>query len=187
MNYSSTSDGQTVNASASYATVYESSTTYKVNVTYIGGGQNVTSTMWILKNGTVLALDQSGDNFSSSVSNALILDYFAGFTVEAEASSQLSLYTSSSFFHSNGTSSATIGSTSFTVTKYAANSLPETITPCGGASATLTAYTLSVGKPTGSSVPLVTLMQLSETQGSGDQAESIGYSIQLTSVTVASQ
>jgi hypothetical protein len=186
MNYSTSSNGQTVNATASYTTIYASSTTYKVNMTFIGSGQNVTSTVWILKNGTVLALDQSGDNFSSSVSNALILDYFTGFTVEAEAASQLSLYTSSSFFHSNGTSSVTIGSTAFTVTNYAANSLPETLTPCGGASETLTAYSLSVGKPTGSNVPLVTSMHLAETQGSGDQAQNIGYTIQLTSVTIAS-
>jgi hypothetical protein len=111
--------------------------------------------------------DESGQNITRPIGNDLIVGYFVGFTLEAEVVTQLSSYTASNYFHSMETTSVTIGPNAFTVTNYAANSLPETFTPCGGATISLSTYDLSVGTPTGANAPLVTSMQLT---GSEHQA-----------------
>jgi hypothetical protein len=184
MTYNGTSDGQTYNTTASYITVYASSTTYKINMTYIGNNQNLTMPIWILKNGTVLAIDESGQNITGLIGNQLIMSYFAGFAIESEVAAQLSSYTASAYFHSAGTTSVTIGPSTFTVTNYTANSLPETFTPCGGATISLSTYSLSVGTPTGANAPIVTSLQFAGSETSGGQTSSISYVIKLTSITV---
>jgi hypothetical protein len=186
MSYSGTSNGTSYNTTAMYTTVYDSASTYKINMTFTYGSTNETSTIWILKNGTTLAVDEAGYNLTGAMSSEIEVGFFAGFSAEAGAAAQLSTYTASNYFHSTGTSSVTIGSNTFKVTNYAANSLPETIMPCGGTALTLNTYTLAVGTPTGSTAPLVTLMQISgsEANSSGGGSTSISYTIQLTGLTV---
>jgi hypothetical protein len=139
----------------------------------------------MLKDGTVLAVEESSYNFTGTTAQSLATGLFAGLVAEINAGGQLGTYTSSSYFHSTGTSSVTIGSTPMTVTNYAPiQSLPMTVVYCGG-STTLTAYDLSVGTPPGTSYQLITHEHLAgtSTQGQG-KPESFDFTLQITSITV---
>jgi hypothetical protein len=182
--YGGSSAGQTFNETATYTTIYASATTYKVNMTEtLNGSAALTSTIWILKNGTALAVDYGGYNVTGAESSGMELGFFAGFAAEADAASQISMYTASGYFHSTGTSSVTIGSATFPVTTYAANSLPETINNCGDV-LVLNTYSLSIGTPTGSTAPLVTSIVLGGTDTSSGQTTSVNYQIKLVAITV---
>jgi hypothetical protein len=177
--FSSSSDLTTFAGNASYTVVYTSSSTYKLDLDY----QNLTSTVWMLKDGTVLAILEGGDNITGSVAGDVVAGYAAGFIAETQAADQLSTYAASSSFHSNGTSTVTIGSSTFSVKNYIANSRPENISPCGSGTLTLSTYSLSVGTPAGSTIPLVTNMQMSGLEVYGGENISVTYSLQLFSLT----
>jgi hypothetical protein len=166
--------------------VYASATTYKVTVVSSANGQvTPAETAWILKDGTVLAINVAGQNLTGSIAQTMIVGVFAGFSAEVQAGSQLSTYTATQYFHSTGTSSVTIGSNTFTVTNYSANTLPQTITSClSGSTTNLTAYKLSVGTPTGTSYKVVTYMQIAGSSTINGQTSSINYVIQIVSLTV---
>jgi hypothetical protein len=182
--YNGSSGGNSFSETSTYTTIYASATTYKVNMSEtVNGSVALTSTMWILKNGTALAVDYGGYNVTGAESSSMELGFFAGFTAEAEAASQLSMYTASGYFHSTGTSTVTIGSATFPVTTYAANSLPETINNCGDITV-LNTYSLSVGTPTGATAPLVTSIVLGGTDTSNGQTTSVNYQIKLVAITV---
>jgi hypothetical protein len=57
------------------------------------------------------------------------------------------------YFHSTGTTPVTLGANTFTLTNYAANSLPETVPSCAGAGITLTTASMSIGTPNGANYP----------------------------------
>jgi hypothetical protein len=170
---------------ASYTTNYASSSTYKVTVTTSEGGQNIVETAWVLKNGTALAVNVSGQNFTGATANEFIVGTFAAFTLQVQADSEIAYYTNTGFFHSTGTSTTNIGSTSVKVTTYAANNAPETITDCNGGTTTLTAYSFSVGTPSGANVPLVTYEHFAGSDTRNGQTESFDYVLQVTAITVA--
>jgi len=181
MSFQEVISGTTSTVTASYTVVYHSHTTYKVQLTEADNGNPIpAATVWILNNGTAIALEEEGLNFTSSGVTSSIAGIFAAFATEVSFGNQLSTYTSSSYFHSIGTTSVTIGPSTFTVTNYVANSLPENLATCG-ISETLTAYSMSVGIPTGSTYPLVTSMNIAYTTSSG----SLDVEITLTSITVA--
>jgi hypothetical protein len=161
--------------------VYASSSTYKFNLVF----QNMTSTVWMLKNGTVLAVLEGGDNITGSIGSDVVAGYATGLIAETQAADQLSTYAASSSFHSTGTSSVTIGSSTFPVKNYSANSDPEYISPCGSGPLTLSTYSLSVGTPAGSSISLVTYMQMSGLEVYGGENISVTYMLQLNSLTPA--
>jgi hypothetical protein len=186
LQYNYSSSTLSSNYTESYATAYVSSTTYKINLVSAGEGQNVTSTAWILKNGTAIAIDEFDENVTGPESQELVEGSFAGFSAEVEVSSQLSTYTASQDFHSTGSSSTTIGSNTLTVTSYAANTLPITITPCAGGvsvSTSLTSFQMSVGEPTGTGYDLVTNMQLTESSTTGGATTTVSSLIQVISFT----
>jgi hypothetical protein len=186
LRYNLTSGTSQSNLSESYTRVYASATTYKVTVTSIANGQATPpETAWILKDGTVLAINVAGQNLTGQIAQSMIVGLFAGFSAEVQAGSQLSTYTASQYFHTTGTSSVTIGSNTFAVTNYAANTLPQDITSCGTGSIThLTAYKLSVGTPTGTSYKVVTYMQLAGSSTVNGQPTSFNYVIQIVALTV---
>ena len=186
LKYNLTSGATQSNLTESYTRVYASATTYKVTITTVANGQATPAeTGWILKDGTVLAINVAGQNLTGASAQEMIVGLFAGFSAEVQAGSQLSTYTASQYFHSTGTSSVTIGSNTFTVTNYAANTLPQTITSCGtGSTSNITAYKLSVGSPTGTSYKVVTYMQLAGSSTVNGQPESFNYVIQIVSLTV---
>jgi hypothetical protein len=181
-----TTTPSTFNYSESYTTDYVSSTTYKVTVTEGSAGQNEVTTVWVLKNGTALAIAITGDpeNITGSEAQEFIVGVFAGFTLQIQADASLTYYTNTGFFHSTGTSTVAIGPTNVKVTNYIANTLPETVDECG-TTTTLTAFSLSVGTPSGASSPLVTYEHIAGSDVVDGQTDTFSEVIQVTSLTVA--
>jgi hypothetical protein len=180
-------NGEAFIYTASYTRVYASSTTYKVNI--VSSEYVSPTTMWLLKNGTILAINYVALNYTGAAANAYYQSsrLFTAWGSELASGQQLATtYASSSFFHSTGTSSVTLGPSTFTVTNYAANSLPEAIPDCSGGTNTVTTFGMSVGAPSGSNYILPSYVNMggSETTGAGLTTT---YSItsQTTSVTVA--
>jgi hypothetical protein len=185
LQFNGTSNGQTSSITESYSVVYASATTFKVNLNFQGNGENENSTAYILRNGTTIAISEAGYNLTSSISADMTVGLFAGFSAEIQAANQLPTYTSNQYFKSTGTSSVTLGTNTFKVTNYVANTLPQTITPCNGSPSTLTAFNLSVGTPSGSSTKLVTYLSISGTETVAGAAQSYSETITVTSLTVA--
>lgn len=169
------------NYTESYNVVYHSSTTYKVDLVTLTEGVNISSTVWILNNGTAIAINEAGFNLTGSyLTPDTVVGLFAAFTLQIQADSYIGLYTSSNYFHATGTSTVMIGPTQVTVTTYQANTLPETVSGCGQ-TATLTAYSFSVGTPKGATVPLVTYEHFAGTSGT----ETYDYVLEVVSITLA--
>jgi hypothetical protein len=188
-NGTSSTTGQTSTTSyaltESYTTVYASSTTYKVNVSESeAGSPGISYLVYVLKSGTIAAVTISVSGYTQNVTGSQAQEegvgIFAGFTLAVQFDSQISYYTYSSFFHSTGTSTVNIGPTSVKVTTYAANTLPETVTECG-VTTSLTAFSFSVGTPSGATEPLVTSAHIA---GNSDGSTYDTY-ITVTSVTLA--
>ncbi len=171
---------------SSYTTVYASATTFKVSI--VSSDYPSAFTMWLLKNGTIAGINYAGSNYTG----AAAISYYQGsrlFTAwgtEIVFGQQLTTdYASdTSYFHSTGTSPVTIGANTFTLTNYAANSLPETVPSCGGASTTLTTASMSIGSPNGANYPFPFDVNIvgSSTKGAG--TTTITITSQITSVTV---
>jgi hypothetical protein len=149
------SNGTALSFTASFYVVYVSSTTYKVNVTDVLATKTYHTTVWLLKDGTVVGLQINKHNFNSTAS-ASFQHYFGLWETELGLGQTLEAYTSSSFLTSTGTSMVTLGPSAFSVTGYALNVPSLTIQGCSGESKTLTTGSFSVGTPSGSSYPLVT-------------------------------
>jgi len=180
----SSSSPSTYSYTESYATNYVSSTTYKVTINLVEGSTNIAETVWLLKDGTAVAIDVAGFNLTGSSAQGAIVGAFAGFELQIQADAEINAYTATNFFHSTGTSSVTIGPTTVSVTNYAANSLPETVTYCGSSPNTLTAFSFSVGTPKGSSSPLVTNENISGSDVVNGQTTTYNYVLQVTSITI---
>jgi hypothetical protein len=163
------------------------STTYQVNIAYNSPGKTGTTTVWLLKDGTVVALDLAGHHFTGAAAGTYFQTYFGLWETELEYEQQITTSTSFSFFHTTGTSTVTVGPSTFTVTNYTANSLPETIPLCNGESDTLTTGSFSVGTPSGSSYPLITYIDVagSKTTVGTSGTTTFSFIDQITSVTVA--
>jgi hypothetical protein len=148
--------------------------------------------MWLLKNGTLVGINYAGSNYTGT---AAIQYYqasrlFAAWGTELVFGQQLTTdyVAETAYFHSTGTSPVTIGTNTFTLTNYAANSLPETVPSCGGASITLTAASMSIGNPNGANYPFpidVNIVGSSTGGASGAGTTTITIASQITSMTVA--
>lgn len=156
-----------------------------MNNTFGSGTTTERITVWILKNGTAVAVNLAGQNFTGSTANSFITGAFAGFYEEIDIGQQSSFYSGASqYFHSTGTSSVTIGSNKVTVTNYALNSLPETVNSCGTTS-NYTAFTLSIGTPSGTNFPIATNLHFAGTSTVNGTPNSFDVSIQVTAFSVA--
>jgi hypothetical protein len=185
LEYNVTSGSQAESFTESYSTVYASATTFKIDLSFQSNAQNMNSTAYILRNGTAIAINEAGENLTGSITQEMVVGLFAGFSAEIEAAAQLPTYTAPQYFHTTGTSSVTLGTNTFTVTNYVANTLPQTITPCNGAPSTLTSFSLSVGVPSGSSTKLVTYLQIAGSSTSAGVVTSFNSVIRVVSLTVA--
>ncbi|MDA4133981.1 MAG: hypothetical protein OK441_00220 [Thaumarchaeota archaeon] len=181
----SSSSPTTYSYSESYTTNYVSATTYKVTINFAEGSNNVVYIVWLLKDGTAVAVDVSGFNITGSSAQESLIGAFAGFELQLQADAEINAYTTTSFFHSTGTSTVSVGPTMVSVTNYAANSLPETVTSCTGSPTTLTAFSFSVGTPQGTSAPLVTNENISGSDVISGQTTTFNYVLQVTSITIA--
>ena len=102
------------------------------------------------------------------------------FGLEYTYNSQVGILTDSSYFHSTGTTSMTFGTTTFDVTTYVPNTLPESVSACG-VTETLTNYTLQIGTPPGSTLPFITYIHFEGTSSSS--ATPTNVIVQLVSMT----
>ncbi len=189
--FQGTLNGTIYNFTASYALINVNSTTYQVNVVDITPTQTYSTTVWLLKDGTVVALDLAGHNFTGASASTHFQTYFSPWENDVNFGQQIVTYSSSSYFRYTGSSTVTLGPSTFNVKSYVPNTLPETVPGCSGASITLTAGgNFSVGTPSGSSYPLVTNLYA---VGSGTIIGSLGapvtttynFTSEITSVTVA--
>jgi len=185
-----TTDSQSNNDTESYTTAYVSSTTYKIDLVSAGQGQNETSTWWILKNGTTIATEVDGENLTGIQSQLNGNSLFDDFSAEIGNGSQVSAAAAEFGIHSAGTSTATFGSNAFTVTSYAANTLPELIAtgcyPAGGSwTDTLTAFKMSMGEPKGTGYDLLTYVEVAATYPLLGVNLTSSTSTQLISFTIA--
>jgi hypothetical protein len=178
-----TSDGKALNLTEGYNVLSSSSSQISVNVTYVG---NVTENIGavIFANGTLASITMNGQTIPESYGNEYAIGLFAGFIFEVDYVDSLNNFTQILQFHVAGTSTANIGSVSFPVTTYAANSLPVTTSTCGG-SDTLTAFSLTAGTPSGATLPLVTSATLAGSGNSEGSTSTYDITVQVTGLTVA--
>jgi len=185
-----TRNGAALNSTIAFSLIYASSTTYKVNATYIQNGVPSTATMWILKSGVVEAMyvglddGQTRDhNYTNSnaVTNYLV-NLLAPVATYDQFGTELTSY--SSYFQSTGTSSMTISENTFTVTNYTSVSPNVAIPSCGGYTYALNTYKLSVGTPTGSDYEIVPYMEIAGSSTSSSGTNTFDYTIQITSLAV---
>ncbi|MDA4112682.1 MAG: hypothetical protein OK474_01410 [Thaumarchaeota archaeon] len=134
-----------------------------------------------------MAINEAGTNLTGSIARQIGASAFFGFTLQIQADSQIAQYTATNFFHSIGTSTVSIGPTQVSVNTYVANSLPVTTTDCvTGDITTLTAFSLSVGTPHGSSLPLVTHEHFAgSTKDTNGQTSTFDEVLAVTSITLA--
>lgn len=182
--YSGTSNGQSINYTASYNVVYSSSSTIKVDVNYAAGSTSEALTAYILKtNGTIFAVDEAGYNITGTEGQDIVIGTFAGFIIEIDTSQSLPVYTSVSGIQDTGTSSVTIGSSTFSVTNYALSGPSVTVNTCSGSS-DLTAFSLSVGTPSGSNYKLITTLNEAGSFTSDGTTSNVNFTMKVTSLTV---
>jgi len=184
ISFQGTTNNKALTLDFSYSVVYKSATTYKVSINVVLNGKSHPYTLWDLTNGTVLALlAPNGVNSTGSAASNTVLGYFS----DLETLDTLGLQsTNAAYFHSTGTSTVTIGTNSFTVTNYVANTTPETIQGCNNSgSGSLSNYSVNLGTPNGSSFELVVSATFagSITDASGTRTFDITY--QTTAFTIA--
>ena len=184
MSFQGTKNGNSRTGFLSYSVVYDSPTTFKVNVNHTLNGKANSATIWIFKNGTVLAAERNGKNYTGSTASNFVLGHFSDLNILYSFATQVG--TNSSYFHSAGNPTANIGGNSFTVTDYVANSTPETIQICNEGTAALDTYNVSLGTPAGSSLELITFADFSGTLTSSSTGTviTLDISYQLTALTV---
>lgn len=181
-------EGQTSTMSSSraftlsYAVVYVSSTTYKVDVTYTAAKSHQ-FTAWLLKNGTTLAIFNGQENETGAQASSDVQTYFGEFASVQNFVQEQSLY--SNLFPMNGTATVTIGTQTFQVTNYITNTIPETIQLCNGETDVLTAYSLSEGTPTGASLVLPTYASIAGTATANGTTTPFSFIVEITAFTVA--
>jgi hypothetical protein len=185
INFQGTRNGKAVDLDFSYTVTYKSSTTYKVNLNIVLNGKSHPYTLWDLSNGTVLALlAPNGVNSTGSAASNTVLGYF----YDLEALYTLALQsTNAAYFHPTGTSTVTIGTNSFTVTNYVANTTPETIQGCSNSGyGSVSNFNVNLGTPSGSSFELVVSSTFvgSITDASGTTM-TFDFTYQTTAFTVA--
>ena len=132
-------------------------------------------------NNTVLSVSFSGQSLPKSYAKQEFDAFMGIFGLQEYYGNELSVFTSSAYFHSTGTTPMTFGTVTFPVTTYEANTLPESFTSCGITS-NITAYSLEVGTPPGTSLQFITYLHFAGTSSSSSTAEDVTF--QLVSMTL---
>jgi hypothetical protein len=136
-------------------------------------------------NDSVISATTSVGGYSYTVYGAEAKSFFDGsmglYGLQEYFSSDLGVFTDSAYFTDQGTSTQTFGTVSFPVTTYVENSPNEVINYCG-VSATLNAYTLSVGTPPGTTLQFLTYLHFAGTANGSSE----DVSFKLISMTVRS-
>jgi hypothetical protein len=172
---SGTTNGTTSqNSTISYHVATVSSGIYDVNITVsTTSGTESALARVDSNNESVISVTASGFTFHGDQAKSFFDGFMALFGLEETFGGYLGVLTSSAYFHSTGTASMTFGSTSFDVTTWVANSLPLAVNECGYSS-TITAYTLQVGTPPGTSLTFITYLHFAS---SSPQNEDITFKL----------
>jgi len=184
--FQGTKNGKAVDLDFSYTVAYKGPPTYKVSLNIVLNGKSHPYTLWDFSNGTVLALlAPNGVNSTGSAASNTVLGYF----YDLESLYTLALQsTNTAYFHSTGTSTATIGTNPpFTVTNYVANTTPEAIQGCNNSgSGSVSNYGVSLGTPRSSNFELVVSSTFvgSITNASGSTT-TFDFTYQTTAFTIA--
>ena len=184
MSFQGTKNGNSRTGTLTYSVVYESPTTFKVNINHTVNSKSNSATVWIFKNGTILAAERGGKNYTGSTATNFVLGHFSDLNLLYSFATQESTITS--YFRSAGTSTVSIGTSSFTVTDYVENAAGETVQVCNEGTAVLDTYSVYLGTPTGSSLEMITSANVSGTLTSlSGTVITVDFSYQLTAFTVA--
>jgi hypothetical protein len=122
--YGENSSGKPVVIDQTYSLAYASPTTYKMTFS-LSGSSSPVLTAWVLSNGTIVAADSGGKNYSGSSASSLVETSAPVFYEPLPAlnpDSQISFPVDD--LHATGSSNVTLGNTQVSVTNYRANSLP---------------------------------------------------------------
>jgi len=182
VSFQGTKNGTADNLNLTYAVVY-TGPTYEVNVTVLLNGATTPLTVWIQPSGDIVAFYYNGKNYTGSAAANDFLDYFSD--LENLQTFALQASTNTAGFHSTGTSTATIGTNSFTVTNYVANTLPETIQICNTETVVLSTYNVNLGTPKGSGMEIVTSASFAAMDTNSTGTTTSDYTYQVTALTVA--
>jgi len=175
---------------SSYTTVYASATTFKVSI--VSSDYPTAFTLWLLKNGTIAGINYAGSNYTGAAAvqyyqGSRLFEAWGTMLVFGQQLTTDYIY-DTAYFHSTGTSPVTLGANTFTLTNYAAKSLPEAVTVCGGKSITLTSGSMSIGTPNGANYEFpidVDFVGSSPGGASGAGTTTFTITSQITSMTVA--
>jgi hypothetical protein len=168
------------NSTISYQATTVSSGIYDVNITFSSASSTESGLARVDSNNeSVISVTFSGYSFSGPQAKSFFDDLFALFGLEYTYGGYESILTDSTYFHSTGSSTMTFGSTSFPVTTWVANSLPMSVNSCGYTS-DITAYTLQVGTPPGSSLNFITFLHYAS-----DSPVNEDFTFKLVSMTQA--
>jgi len=175
-------NGTSTNSTMSYVVTSSSGGVYDGNFNLTTGqtGQSEAVSFVVdANNDSVISVTISGYTFYGSEATSTFDSLMSLFGLQEYYEGNISVWTDSAYFHSTGTQTMTYGTTSFPVTTYEANSLPFTLDQCG-VSATITAYSLEVGTPPGTSLQFITYIHFAGTTN----GENEDITFQLLSMTV---
>jgi hypothetical protein len=179
-NLTGTENGQGVAASVAYTTTSPQAGIYNVTVPLVFSGTTVSYSFLVdSNNDTVLAYSLSGMKMPSQDAKQSFDGVMSVFGTYYSYSNNLGFYTNSQYFTNQGTTTKTFGTVSFPVTTYVANSPNEVFNYCGF-SGSISAYTLEVGTPPGTSLPFVTYLNFAGTEN----GYSVNVTLQLISMTI---
>jgi hypothetical protein len=170
----------TTNATLAYQVTSSSGGIYGVNMSLATSDSSGVTVLFSVdsNNSTVLSVTVSGFTETGAIAKEEFDSFMSLFGLQEYYGSELSVFTSSQYFHSTGTTSMTYGTATFPVTTYQANTLPFTVNECG-VNSSLSAYTLEVGTPPGTSLNFITYFHIAETSPS-----TLNVTFQLVSMTV---
>lgn len=174
---------QSATIDSNYTVLVANATTFKVSISSNVTGSTVVTMASLLRNGTVVSASQAGYNFSGSQAEKLLLESMDPFILEV---SQNTLTPNPAEMEATVANHSTImlGPTNVTVSNYASNSLPVTITQCT-TTQTIAKFQYQTGSATGATFPLLTVFNVDAYQIVSGQHYPINVVFRLTSVTVS--
>ena len=189
VSYQATASGYTGNVTSQYHVLYSSTTTYKLNVTSVVNQTTTKYTIWVLKNGTALAVYTAGyygspRNYTGSQADAFYLTAMSAFTIETQFASPqvLDEFTSSELVHVVSNGVVMLGPTQVSVTTYSPSTLPLVVSSCGG-SVDFEKYSIQVGTVAGKTLKLLTQLQIKGSFDFGSFSETVDLDLSMTSVS----
>jgi len=166
---------------SNYSVIQSTGTAFKVSVTSNATGASTLTTAWVLRNGTVASASQAGYNFTGTQAEQLLLQSMNPLLLEV---SQSTLTPNPSEVGATLTNQGTItiGPTKVSVSNYASNELPVTLTQCTTIQ-TVTKFVFQTGAAQGATFPLLTVFDVDAYQMVNGQQYPIEVVFMVTSVT----